>query len=47
MVFSDDFLHFLKIKKKILKFTNNYLVTLKMNCLNNPLTQNVHKTWTL
>ena len=26
MVFSDDFLHFLKIKKKCIEFTKNYLV---------------------
>ena len=32
MVFSDDFLHFLKIKKKIVEFFNqNYLVALNLS----------------
>ena len=30
MVFSDDFLHFLKIKEKIDKLKKNYLVALKL-----------------
>ena len=34
MVFSDDFLHFLKIKKKLVELTNfNYLVALKLRFL--------------
>ena len=28
MVFSDDFLHFLEIKKKMVEITQNYLVAL-------------------
>ena len=32
MVFSDDFLHFLKIKKKIVEFHQNYLVALTSKC---------------
>ena len=38
MVFSDDFQHFLKIKKKFVEFTKDYLVALTILLGTNPIT---------